>query len=103
MKRFKLLSLIAVFTALFTSCGNNTNDYSNDKEYWKSVEREERLRDAGMENAAEIERNSRLDYMEGDSYTSPTGERQVHYKGSVEQQRDLEMIDEWIRNNPDVY
>ena len=101
MKKIKFLALTAVFATLFANCGNNTNDYSNDKEYWQSVEREERLRDAGMENAAEIERNSRLDYMQGEGYTSPTGERQVHYKGSAEQQRDLDMIDEWIRNNPD--
>lgn len=100
MKKIKLLSLIVLAVILFTKCGNNTNDFSYEKEYWQSVEKEEQLRDAGMENATEIERNSRLDYMQGEGYTSPTGEKQVHYKGSIEQQRDLDMIDEYMRNNP---
>ena len=37
---------------------------------------------------------------EGDYHTIDGKRRQIQYQGSQEQQRDLDMIDEYIRNNP---
>lgn len=74
-------------------CSNqSSNDY--DENYWNSVGREQELKDAGLDDAAKIERNSRLDYLKGGGYTSPDGGRQIHYKGSKEQQEDLKKMDE---------
>ena len=79
----------------------SSNRYEYDDECWESVGREKQLRDAGMDDAADLERKSRLRYMSGEGYTSSDGERQIHYQGSREQQRDLDMIDDYMRNNPD--
>lgn len=37
----------------------------------------------------------------GDYHTIDGGSRQIQYQGSQEQQRDLDLIDEYMRNNPD--
>lgn len=71
------------------SSGHNSMD-ADDKEYWKSVNREKALKAAGMDEAAKIERKARQNYLKGDSYTSTTGGSQVHYQGSKEQQEHLE-------------
>jgi hypothetical protein len=52
-----------------------------------------------MEGAATIERNARREYMKGGGYTAPDGSKQVHYKGSQEQKRDLEMIDAYFNEH----
>lgn len=83
-------------------CGDSSSGcYDYDDECWESVGREKQLRDAGMDDAADLERKSRLNYMKGDGCTSSDGSRQIHYQGSKEQQRDLDLIDEYMRNNPD--
>lgn len=71
------------------SNGHNSMD-ADDEEYWKSVNREQALKDAGMDEAAKIERKARQNYLKGDGYTSPSGGSQVHYQGSEEQQEHLE-------------
>lgn len=76
----------------------STNRYvsrgsDNDKEYWNSVQREKALKAMGMDDAAEIERQSRLKYLQGGGYSSPDGGSQVHYQGSKEQQEDLRRIE----------
>lgn len=73
-----------------------------DDEYWNSVAREKALRDAGMKEAAKLEEKARVERLKGGGYTSPSGGSQVHYNGSLEQQRDLEAIDEWIRSHPEL-
>ena len=52
-----------------------------------------------MEGAATIERNARIEYMQGGGYTSPDGTKQVHYQGSKEQKSDLEMIDAYFNEH----
>lgn len=104
-KGINLLLLIIVCLS-FASCIECGDSYSNsnydyDDECWESVEMEKQLRDAGMDDAADLERKSRLNYMRGGGYTSSDGSRQRHYQGSQEQKRDLDMIDEYMRNNPD--
>ena len=71
------------------SNGHNSMD-ADDEEYWKSVNREQALKNAGMDEAAKIERKARQNYLKGDGYTSPSGGSQVHYQGSKEQQEHLE-------------
>lgn len=71
------------------SSGHNSMD-ADDDEYWKSINREKALKDVGLDDAARIERNNRLNYLKGKGYTSPYGGTQVHYQGSKEQQELLE-------------
>ena len=63
---------------------------ADDDEYWESVNREEALKKAGLDDAAKIERRARIKYLQGEGYTSPEGGSQVHYQGSKEQQEHLE-------------
>ena len=63
---------------------------ADDDEYWESVNREEALKKAGLDDAAKIERRARIKYLQGDGYTSPNGGSQIHYQGSKEQQEHLE-------------
>ena len=72
--------------------GHNSMD-SDDDEYWNSVAREKALKDAGLYDAAKIERKARLDYLKGGGYTSTDGGSQVHYQGSKEQKEHLEEMD----------
>lgn len=90
--------LIATITCLsLTSCigcdSGNYNSYTYDDQYWESVNREQRLKDAGLDGAAKIEQKKRLDYLQGGGYTSPTGNRQMNYQGSKEQEEHLRMMD----------
>lgn len=92
-----IYKVVFLFTILsLQSCIGCSNQSSNDydENYWNSISREQELKDAGLDNAAKIERNSRLDYLKGGGYTSPDGGRQIHYKGSKEQQEDLKKMDE---------
>lgn len=70
------------------------SSYNYDENYWNSTRREQALKDAGLKDAAKIERNSRLNYLRGGGYTSPDGGRQIHFKGSKEQQEQLRKMDE---------
>lgn len=76
--------------------GISTGSSQTDENITNSREREQELRDAGMECAANIERKARQEYEQGGGYTSTDGGRQVHYNGSREQQNDLRMIDEYF-------
>lgn len=97
---FKCICLSSLFLC-YSCSGDDSSKYDNDEKYWESINKEQKLRDAGLDGAANIERKARREYMKGGGYTSPSGERQIHYKGSKEQQRDLNMIDEYMRENPD--
>ncbi|WP_290535796.1 hypothetical protein [Alistipes sp.] len=70
-----------------------------DEEYLKSIDREQALKDAGMDDAAAIERNARREYIKGGGYTAPDGSTQIHYNGSKEQESDLEMIDDYFNEH----
>ena len=83
-------------------CSSNSSSssrYVEDDKYWESIGREQEFRDAGLDGAADIERNARREYMGGDGYTSPDGDKQIHYQGSQEQKRDLDMIDEYFNEH----
>lgn len=69
-------------------------DRTNDSEYWKSVNRQKALEDMGMDRAAEIERNARLKYIQGEGYHSKDGTSQIQFQGSKEQAEQLRMMDE---------
>lgn len=71
------------------SNGHNSMD-ADDEEYWRSVNREKALKDAGLDNAARMERKARQNYLRGGGYTSPNGGSQIHYQGSKEQKQHLE-------------
>lgn len=74
------------------SKGHNSID-SNDEEYWRSVNREEALKNMGLNDAARLERKARLEYLQGGGYTSPNGGSQVHYQGSEEQREHIEEME----------
>lgn len=95
-KSFVLMLLYVTITFSLNSCvgcSGGTNKYENDDVYWNSINREQTLEDAGLDEAAKIERKARQDYMQGGGYTSPDGGRQIHFQGSKEQQEQLEMMD----------
>lgn len=107
MKKVTSIVCIAMLGLYVTSCGNsvsnnnrvnyntnNSNTTTHDGNIQKSVERERELRDAGMDNAANIERKARYEYEHGGGYTSPNGGRQIHFQGSKEQEEQLKMMDE---------
>lgn len=97
-----LASFVLVFYALLAGASSDSSSsYDNDDNYWNSVAREKQLRDAGLNGAANAEKNDRLNYMRGDGYSSPDGGKQVHYNGSQEQKRDLEAIDQYMCDHPD--
>ena len=66
----------------------------NDEVYWNSIRREKMLKDAGMYDAARIEKNARQRYLQGEGYTAPDGSGQIHFQGSKEQEEQLRMMDE---------
>lgn len=66
----------------------------NDEVYWNSIRREKMLKDAGMYDAARIEKNARQRYLQGGGYTAPDGSGQIHFQGSKEQEEQLRMMDE---------
>lgn len=105
MKNFKTTFIasfvLVVYALLAGASSDSSSSYDNDDNYWNSVAREKQLRDAGMDGAANAERNDRLNYMRGNGYSSPDGGKQVHYNGSTEQQRDLNAIDNYQREHPD--
>ena len=98
MKKVISTLLIATVTLSLHSCigcGNNNSSHDEyDENYWNSISRERALKDAGMEDAARMERKARQNYMQGGGYTSPNGERQIHFQGSKEQQEQLKKMDE---------
>ena len=98
MKKFLGLMLLCATTVCFTSCFGESSSSSRveDDKYWDSIGRERALRDAGMDGAANIERNARREYMKGGGYTSPDGGKQIHYKGSREQKEMLDLIDQYM-------
>lgn len=71
-----------------------SSDRTNDDEYWASVSRQKALEDMGMDDAAKIERNARLKYVQGGGYHSKDGSSQVRFQGSKEQAEQLRMMDE---------
>lgn len=71
-----------------------TTDKTNDDEYGESISRQRALEDMGLDNAANIERNSRLKYMQGNGYHSMDGKPQVQFQGSREQAEQLKMMNE---------
>lgn len=98
MKKFLGLMLLCATTVCLTSCFGESSSSSRveDDKYWESIGRERALRDAGMDGAANIERNARREYMKGGGYTSPDGGKQIHYKGSREQKEMLDLIDQYM-------
>ena len=98
MKKVFDTFLIAVIVLSLNSCIGCSNNSSypeeTDANYWNSVSRERALKNAGLEDAAKIERKARQDYMQGGGYTSPTGGRQIHYQGSEEQKEHLRKMEE---------
>lgn len=90
----RLLFVVFLCAVIYIGC-NNRDSEKEDKEYQRSINREIQLRDAGMDRAADIERDLRRDYMRGSGYTSPDGSKQIHYQGSREQQEMLDLIDSY--------
>jgi len=94
---FLLVAIICVSLCIFKGCSDWNNkgqdNYEYDDEYWRSVQREKTLKDNGMDKAADRERKERIDRLRNKNGSS--------YNGSEQQKRDLEMIDEYMKENPD--
>jgi hypothetical protein len=89
--------MIFIVNSCFNCNDTASSNYvhgDEDTAYWNSVQKEKELRDVGYDGAANMEENARHDYNHGGGYHSKDGSRQVDYKGSKEQQRDLEMMKE---------
>lgn len=101
MKKIFGLMLLCATMVCLTSCfgGGSSSPRVEDDKYWESVNREQALKDAGLEDAAALERKARRKYMNGGGYTSSDGSKQVHYQGSQEQKSDLEMIDAYFNEH----
>ena len=85
-----------------SSSSNETwQDRMNTDEYNQSLERELRLRQQGYNGAADIERKQRNNWLRGGGYDAYGGGKQVHYKGSKQQQSDLSAIDQYMKEHPD--
>lgn len=101
----KLVNVLVVTTICLSlsscfGCDGGSSSYRReDSNYWNSIGREQQLRDAELDDAANMERNARREYMRGGGYTSPDGGKQIHYQGSREQKRDLDMIDEYFNEH----
>lgn len=91
---YKVMFLFTILSLQSCIGCSDQSRYDYDENYWNSIEREQALKDAGLGNAAKIERNSRLNYLKGGGYTSPDGGRQIHFNGSKEQQEQLRKMDE---------
>lgn len=101
MQKLFGLMLLCITAVCLTSCigGSPSSLRVEDDKYLESIDREQVLKEAGMDGAAAIERNARREYLKGGGYTSPDGSRQIHYKGSKEQESDLEMIDAYFNEH----
>lgn len=97
MKKVVGLMLRCAIAMCLTSCSgcSSTKNPREDDQYWESINREQALRDAGLDGAANMEQKARRDYLQGGGYTSPNGGKQVHYQGSKEQARDLEIMESY--------
>lgn len=83
------------------SSSTDWRDRMDTEEYNRSLAREMMLRQAGMKDAARIERTQRNKYLRDGGYDSKDGGKQIHYKGSVQQKRDLDAIDKYMEEHPD--
>lgn len=93
IKLFALLLLLGFI--LYKGCTSclDENRKQYDDEYWRSVQREKTLKDNGMDKAADRERKERIDRLRNKNGST--------YNGSEQQKKDLEMIDEYMKENPD--
>lgn len=101
MRTVITLLFSTTITFLFTSCFGNSSDmhstsskYVEDDKYWESIQRQQLLEKASMDDAAIIVKHARQEYMQGGGYTAPDGTKQIHFQGSKEQAEQLKMMDE---------
>lgn len=78
----------------YHSTNHSATDRSDDDEYWNSVARQKALEEMGYDGAANMEKNARLEYMQGGGYHAADGTPQVHFQGSREQAEQLKQMDE---------
>jgi hypothetical protein len=100
IKFFLLMFFLGISILFINKCVNTDSDTTpsnptyvhdeSDTSYWKSVQKEKDLRDAGYDGAANMEENARHDYNHGGGYHSKDGSRQVDFQGSQEQKDQLD-------------
>ena len=99
-----ILIVCALLSLTFYSCNSCQGDNSQyDAEYWESVNREEAYKKMGRDDLTKKEAKYRQDRLRGKTkgdYTNEKGENTRIYKGSKEQQKDLDLIDERMKNDP---
>jgi hypothetical protein len=106
VRAFIIIGIFVAFIAanpwilnIFTSCVScsysspSSSTYIHDESdtaYWNSVRKEKNLRNAGYDGAANMEENARHEYNHGGGYHDQSGNRQVDFQGSREQQQQLD-------------
>lgn len=99
-----ILIVCALLSLTFHSCNScQGGDSKYDTEYWESVNREEAYKNMGRDDLKKQEARYRQERLRGKAkgdFTNEKGEDTRIYKGSKEQQKDLDMIDEYMKNNP---
>lgn|SRR5574344_106731 len=90
-----LLSMLFIDKCIYNDTPSSSNYIHDDSDtaYWNSVRKENALRDAGHEGAANMEENARREYNHGGGYHDKNGNRQVDFQGSREQKEQLDEMD----------
>lgn len=90
-KRIKPVSIgLTILSLTLNSCGADTHgNFSTTSDYKTS---------SGYSDNPAYKPTVSND---GDFHTIDGKRRQIQYQGSAEQKRDLDMIDEYMKNNPD--
>jgi len=111
MKKLIVMMLLATTVAAsMTSCKSsdgNSKELSEDSAIPETVEQIESPSSSSDESySVSSGYSTDPDYRptvsdDGDYHTIDGKRRQIQYQGSQEQQRDLDMIDEYMRNHPD--
>lgn len=83
---------IIYFCLKTCSGGSNSKSPQYDDAYWRSIEREKTMRDAGLDDFADREKRERRNKLKGSGSST--------YNGSQKQKDDLKEIDEYMKNNP---
>ena len=98
MKKVKFASLgLCILSVAFCSCSGSQSRTTSNAMYESSATTEDYRTSSGYTS----DPNYKPTVSDNGNYHTTDGKRkQIQYQGSAEQQRDLDMIDAYMRNNP---
>ena len=98
MKKVKFVSLgLFILSVTFCSCGGSQSRTADNAIYESSTTTDDYKTSSGYSTDPNYKPTVSNN---GDYHTIDGKRRQIQYQGSAEQKRDLDMIDEYMRNNP---